>query len=211
MKKIAIMGLISVLAAVSKAETISIVASETDQGANIGVASNAMAFVNQPIVRVGDGSRDIPTVYIVPFKLPVLAEGSKIGDVSLNVCAATKTSFSNGKIYMDVVGLRVSSSPNVLATDPSMTAGTVIGDNVQLINQTVTVPLDGSYALDKSYFQNIYNNDPDAAGKFVFLLLRTDGIDPIAPNSYLQFNTANSATGKPVLNITTVSGTAAKR
>lgn len=203
MKRLVIALAIALMAGASMADLISVTATNRDQGALVYATSNSMSYIGQQTVRIGDTAAGIPMVYVVPFQLPVLSEGSAISDVSLNVYSTNKVSYSGTMIYMDIVGWRVSASPNVITNEASMTGGTVIGDNVQLVNQTITVPLDGNYTLNPSYFQGIYDNDASAAGKFVFLLLRMDGIDPTASNSYIEFLTADSAVHKPVLNITT--------
>lgn len=205
MKKISIISLMSVLASLTIADQISITATNRDQGATIYATSNSMAYINQATARVGDTAAGLPMVYVIPFQLPSLT-GGVVTNVSLELNAPTKAAFGSNLIYMDVVGLRVDSSPNVSTNnDPSMTGGMVVGDGVQLINSTVVVPLRGKYTLDASYFYSIYAGDPDAAGKFVFLMVRPDAVDPFASNSYLEFATADNTTvtNRPTLTITT--------
>jgi len=158
----------------------------------------------QTLGRVGDGSANSPFVFVIPFQLPALTGGNTISDVKLNIYCESKTSFSSNLIYMDVVGLRVNALPTLSSTDYDMTLGTVVGNNVQLINKNVTTPFSASYTLSTAFFQAIYDGDASAAGKYVFLVLGTDGIDPNAANSYLSFSSADSATvsNRPSLSIT---------
>lgn len=189
------------------ADLISVTATNKDQMAMIYSTSNSLSWVGQTTARVGDSSADLPFVYIIPFQLPSLT-GGMISDVSLSLVSTGKVSFSSNVMYIDVLGIRVDASPTVLASDATPVSPTLLGDNVQLINQTVVVspsaPIYANYTLGTSFFQSIYDNDPSAAGKFVFLILRTDGIDPISSNSYLLYNTADAGDGRPVLNITTI-------
>ena len=206
MKKIIIAIVVALMASASIADLISVTATNTDRQAVVYATSNVLAYVLQTTARVGDDAAGNAFVYIVPFKLPALTGGTTISEVSLDLYAATKTSFSANNIYIDILGIRVDSSSTVLTNDAAPGSATLIADNVQLVNKDVTVPLSANYTLNTSYFQNIYDNDANAAGKYVFLLLRTDGIDPIASNSYLSYSTADDAieANRPVLNLTTI-------
>ena len=197
---------VMLMASVAMADLMSVTAANTDRQGLVYATSNVLAYVAQTTARVGDDSAGNALVYIIPFQLPALTGGTTISSISLDLYAGTKTSFSTNNFYIDILGIRVSSSSTVLTNDATPGSATLIADNVQLVNKNVTVPLDASYTLGTSYFQNIYDTDANAAGKYVFLLLRTDGTDPYVSNSYLSYSTADDATlgNRPVLNINTI-------
>lgn len=206
MKKNIITIVVMLMTSVAMADLMSVTATNTDRQALVYATSNVLAWVGQTTARVGDDSAGNAFVYIIPFQLPALTGGTTVSSVSLDLYAGTKTSFSTNNVYIDVLGIRVSSSSTVLTNDATPGSAILIADNVQLVNKDVTVPLEATYTLNTSYFQDIYDNDVNAAGKYVFLLLRTDGIDPYASNSYLSYSTSDDTTqgNKPVLNITTI-------
>lgn len=207
MKRLIIAVIAVLLTCAASADVLTAVANGADQQFSITATATTGAWSLQAISRVGDatGTPGDPYVYVIPFQLPALTGGS-IGTVSLNAYIESTASFSANMTYIDVVAVRVSDSPTVQTNDAFMTGGTVIGDNVQLANKTVTnVPAAVSYPLQASYFQSIYDNDPSAAGKYVILLLRTDGVDPYPSNSYLTYTTQDGVTeaNRPVLQIVT--------
>jgi PKD repeat protein len=156
--------------------------------------------------RVGDNSSGQRLTYVIPFQLPEIATGETITDVTLHLYAGAKTSFSSATdVYIDILGGRVDASATV--TDADVTGTTaVLAANAQIINKNVTTPFTADHVLDAAFFQNIYNSDPSVAGKFVFITLRANKIDPISSNSYITYNAADASANKPVLSITSSAG-----
>lgn len=112
------------------------------------------------------------TFFIMPFLLPTLPDGHTITNAVLQI--ETWGSISrNSTISADLCGVRTSSSATVLSTDIS--GGTLLVDNWIALDPSFTAGVKTtSDAALATYLQGIYDSDPSAAGKYVFLALGPD-------------------------------------
>lgn len=192
---------VAMLASVSMAELLtSINPSNRDQGWRTDGSS---VYVSQVNTRVGTETANMRTALVMPFLLPVLPAGHSITNVSLSVyCEGVSNITADYGYGMDVLGVRVSASSNTVSTDIT---GTVINNDQYLFNIGVFV-VGNTYTFSSEgmvdYLQAIYDNDPNAAGKYVFLTLASDTANPIN-SRYITFSTADSLTvsQRPVLKI----------
>lgn len=152
--------------------------------------------------RVGDDSSNQRYTFVIPFQLPDI-NGEVVTNVTLSLYAPSKTSFSSAtNIYVDVLGGRVNASSAVADADVSGTTAVLL-DDAQIINKNVTAPFSQALVLNAAFFQSIYDSDASAAGKYVFITLRADGIDPAGGNSYVTYSSANDGSHPPALMIQT--------
>jgi hypothetical protein len=200
-KKMTAGSAIACFAFVSLADSIVVNADAADQQIN---HPGAMVWVSQPTAQTGSSVTDGSTAaYVIPFKLPDIA-GEVITNVQLNVYLVKGYPYgAHQETYVDVYGGRVAASSAVVSNDWS--AANAIGDNIAKISKDAepsnTVK---SVALTGSFFQDIYRNDPEAAGKYVFLTLRPD-VAPLTRSATVTWATANDAKAenRPALIITT--------
>ena len=202
MKKIMIAAMVAMLASVSMAELLtSINSSTTDQGWRTDGTS---VWVGQTNTRVGTETANMRTALVLPFLLPALPDGHSITNISLSMYCEASNITSDYNFGMDVLGVRVSASSSTAFTDME---GTVINDNQYLYNVGVFVA-GNTYTFSSAgmvaYLQSIYDNDPNAAGKYVFLTLAPDTANSTGTR-YITFSTANNAnvSQRPVLDIYT--------
>jgi PKD repeat protein len=146
--------------------------------------------------------------WVVPFLLPDI--GSETISAASILAFVEKTGGlpATSAVFLDLLGVRVSASNTVLSTDYQ---GTVVGDN--LYNITSNLPLGAiefSSAGLATWLQSIYDNDANAAGKYVFLTITPDATLP--KYNYIDLTSASGtiAANRPVLRITlgSQSGTA---
>lgn len=178
---------------------------------------DGVAFGNwRTTFRFGYDSAFLEYSVILPFQLPDIG-GQTISIADLEVYAEDSAygSALNGDLY----GVRVSDTATLVFSndfyrgvwDTSGTHGTAIqqtyiykayGNPAPLNARTNNCSLSGKAAL-AAYLQSIYDNDPAAAGKYVFLRLNLDQNYTSGVNSFIYVNSANAAASQPVLRITT--------
>ena len=185
------------------ANVIRVAASKDDQQlTSIG------GLANNPTASAGSGSPITTTnTYVIPFQLPTIPVGQTITNVQFSAFLISTYSFgaTNIQVYVDVFGGRVDASSAVLTNDWSVS--TAIGDNIAQISKDYTaINMVKSVALTASFFQDIYANDANAAGKYVFLTLRPDAASPNA-SAVTTWATANHTTlPTPTLDFSTSAG-----
>lgn len=155
-------------------------------------ATPVFAWVSAPSARLGDTSTGDRYTYVIPFQLPDLA-GKVVSGATLKLYLQPSGSYSSAtNIYIDILGGRVNASPAVTLADCNATTA-VLKNDAQIVNNTVVSPQAQAHVLDAAFFRSIYANDANAAGKYVFITLRVDNIDPAAANSFLEYTTADGA------------------
>ncbi len=211
MKKIMITGaVLAWLASVSMAGLLTtITASVNDQQQTValsGAGAVTAAWVSQTTATAGSGSPVTSTnTYVIPFLLPTIPVGQTITNVQFNAFLVSSYTFGTAGanlVFVDVFGGAVRVASTLATTDWS--ASTLLGDNIAQIDKSYTaVNMVKSVALTASFFNNIYANDINAAGKYVFLTLRPDAALRNASMA-TTWATANSTTlAKPTLDIYT--------
>lgn len=189
---------------VAASTAINISADKADQYVTES-ATPVFAWTGAGTARLGDDASNNRYTYVIPFKLPDL-HGDVVSDVRLKVFLQTKASYSTAtNIYIDVLGGRVDASPAVTIADCNATTA-VLKDNVQIVNNTVVFPQAQTHTLDAAFFRNIYANDANAAGKYVFITMRVDNIDPYASMSYVEYVAADGTANTPLLLFSTDRG-----
>ncbi len=223
MKSFAVFILVSLLTcgACSRADLFGVVANVSD----IQLASDGTTgWVGQPDVRVGYGST-LETVYVGAFALPVLPEGDIVHTANLRIA------ITGGNDWMmlyqkgiDLYGVRLSSSPTVLASDfyagpygedPN---GTPIMEHLVYQPNSVNAGFDsnllGLYETDDAadanlaaWLQTLYD-DPsyDPAGtNYAILRINSQG-DISATYRYFSIGAADNATesNRPLLTIESI-------
>ena len=171
MKKMIAGVVVALTASVSMADSITVNADAADQQATVG---GAMGWVGQVEARSGISSPWAVVTYVIPFKLPDIG-GKPITNVQLNVHLNTGYIYgAPQEEYVNVYGGRVASSSAVMSNDCN--SATAIGPKIAKISKdSETSNTVKSVELTASFFQDIYKNDENAAGKYVFLTLRPDG------------------------------------
>ena len=211
MKKIMITGaVLAWLASVSMAGLLTtITASVNDQQQSVassGAGTVTPAFVGQVTASAGAGSPITSTnTYVIPFLLPTIPVGQTITNVQFNAFLVSSYTFGTAganQVFVDVFGGAVRVTSTLVTTDWS--ASTLLGNNIAQIDKSYTaVNMVKSVALTASFFNNIYANDANAAGKYVFLTLRPDAAS-LYTSANTTWATANSTTlAKPTLDIYT--------
>ncbi len=166
-----------------------------------GLADNTTATA-------GSGSPVTTTnTYVIPFQLPAISVGQTITNVQFAAFLISGYTFGSPgiQVYVDVFGGRVDVSSTVSTND--WKASTLLGDNIAQISKDYTATnMVKSAVLTASFFQDIYANDTNASGKYVFLTLRPDAASPNA-SAVTTWATANHATlAKPTLTFTVIGG-----
>ncbi|MDF3128548.1 PEP-CTERM sorting domain-containing protein [Kiritimatiellaeota bacterium B1221] len=172
-------------------------------------------FPNATEARVGTETSPQRSGFVMPFLLPTLPSGETISDVSLTYNITGINYFGGDAatgVYLDLLAPRTtaSSTANTAATDTYSDTvafgGTILADGMYEMNNSVTT---GEKIINlsslTSYIQNIYTNDINAAGKYVFLTLAPD-VGYGSNSRYLKIATDNfdqNIASLPVLTITT--------
>lgn len=189
---------------VAASTAINIPADKADQYVTES-ATPVFAWVGAGTARLGDDASNNRYTYVIPFKLPDL-HGDVVSDVRLKIFLQTKASYSTAtNVYLDVLGGRVDTTSTVTIADCNATTA-VLKDNAQIVNNTAAAPQAQTHTLDAAFFRSIYANDPAAAGKYVFITLRVDNVDPYASMSYVEYVTADGAANTPLLLFSTDRG-----
>lgn len=185
--------------------TVAVTGSTLDQR----IASDGSAeWVNQTAARVGDnGTNASEVAAIFPFLLPSLPSGAVITSASVSFYLNMVGNASSLVGTADVYGLGARSTGNVQASDffegaygTDSTDATAIQQSLADKNTAVgNLTLSGSGANNlKNYLSAQYAGG--AAGKYAFLRISSSDAQQVA--RYWVFNTADNASGKPVLTIT---------
>jgi len=209
MKKILIATFVALMASVSMADLMQINAQGSDRWMQYTNSLNSvyMRNITDTTARIGEyASGGNYNFYVVPFQLPVLPSGHSVTNASLNIYVTASSFFSNLGQSLSVYGVRTDSSTNVVVTDNI--GGTLMGGGLISYGNSPLTPTGATNltaAGFASYIQSIYDNDVNAAGKYVFLRLENDGGTLANTTHYITVGTANNATVayRPVLNIST--------
>jgi hypothetical protein len=200
MKKMIAGVVVALTASVSMAASITVNADAADQQATVG---GAMGWVGQVTATSGSGAPGTVVTYVIPFKLPDIG-GKPITNVQLNVYVVKGYPYgAPQETYVDVYGGRVASSSAVMSNDCN--SATAIGNKIAKISKDAETPNTlKSVELTASFFQDIYKNDENAAGKYVFLTLKPD-VAPASASATITWATANDtkAENRPTLVIGT--------
>lgn len=195
-----VMGLFLCAGGPLRASVLTVGGDTNDRGIRNG---DTLLNASSTNCRIGTETAGQTTCYVVPFLLPAIPAGEVITEASLSLYSETQN-YLNGQANMDVRGVRTATTSAVQLTDS--TNGTLIADNAYVLNssipvaQTLTISTAGMVA----YLRGVYANDPDAAGKYVFLTIFPDVANSLV-SRYVTVSSANNATAsqRPVLTITT--------
>ena len=188
MKKIICMLVLGALAAASQAELITIRGDSADQVRRSDGTGGSVANATS---RMGNDTAvgGIYSAWVIPFLLPDIGSDT-ISAASIHTFVEkTAADLNVPGVSLDLLGVRVSASKTVLSTDYQ---GTVVGDNLYSLTGPVAL---GSYEFASAglatYLQSIYDNDPNAAGKYVFLTITPDSV--LAKYKYIDFTSASGS------------------
>lgn len=143
------------------------------------------------------------TFFVMPFQLPALPEGHQIATASLQIDVWAVSISKNSTIGIDVRGVRTSATATTQSSDIS--GGTLLVNNWMTLNTNLTAGTKtASDAALAAYLQGIYNSDPNAAGKYVFLSVGPDAAYT-SNTHYVKMYSADweTASQRPKLTLTT--------
>jgi len=139
--------------------------------------------------------------WVIPFLLPDIGSDTiSAASIHTFVEKTAGAGLDVPNVSLDLLGVRVNASKTVLSTDYQ---GTVVGDNLYSVNSTFPLgAMEFSSAGLASYLQSIYDNDPNAAGKYVFLTITPDAV--LGKYDYIDFTSASGSvsSNRPTLYLT---------
>jgi PKD repeat protein len=186
----------------SVADVITVTAHADDRQWGGSSATNATgANASQATARTGSETVPGTYSYVIPFQLPVLPDGRSITNVSLSAFLTAGYVNNGSGAYVDVFAGRTAATSVTVAADWDCGAMTRVGDNIaRIFKNAETNNTLKTVALTAAFFQNIYNTDPNAAGKYIFLTVAPE-VAPAGSSQYIEWATANNTavTNIPVL------------
>jgi hypothetical protein len=196
---VAVLGLFFCTSLPLQASVFTVNGDTNNRGIRAGTTLRTLTSGN---CRIGTETAGQTTCYVIPFLLPALPAGEVITGASLSLYSESQTNL-NGQANMDLRGVRTAATATVQLTDSS--DGTLIADNAYALNSSIPVAqtLTLSTAEMVAYLRGLYANDPDAAGKYVFLTVFPD-VANTAGSRYVTVSSANNTitSQRPVLTLT---------
>jgi len=156
-------------------------------------SDGSSVWMGQLSNRIGTETAGQTTGFILPFKLPALPAGTRPTHVVLNLFNEAQL-YLNGQANLDVYGVRSGNVPTTQFSD--LTSGALIVDDAYVLDSAI--PVNQMLTFNSSnmtaYVQNVYANNPFAAGQYLFLAVVPDAPNPIGTR-YMTASTANHSVG----------------
>ena len=173
---------------------------------NYGLRENAQVDAGATTVRAGASSVGGANTHgrngVLIFALPAIGQGNRISGATLTFTYGSKSGSPSFNADLWGVGFYTATTPITncyLAADTdSNSANTKLQDNVLTPASAIGTITSADFA---AYIQGFYAANPNyAGGSYVFIRINPDA-DPGGSVVGFNINTAESSTGKPVLNL----------